>query len=254
MGLLDIFKTKEKPAETFQQKKADRPECDISKTQTIVDLLLIPKDHRDEKWKFSFLENVITASFRCNAPQVTIGPDAFPYFALLTPEPHKSFESFCINNMKDDFLLEKGFGIIINPTSNSVEWVFSYGDIVNLELNKEFYSTPELPEIKLEEVLEKNEEVLIAQPSESYLPSTSRNVIKKYLQTKGIKKPEIMMICRKSEGTIIQELVFNIFREDFSSTEELNNLMRRISWFLPRHYIVLSIPKNSNLTSGFNDL
>jgi hypothetical protein len=253
MGLFDIFKTK-KPTENIQQKKADRPECDISKTQIMVDLFSVPKENRDDKWKQTFFENVQTASFACNNPQVTVGPDGFPYFTLLTPEPHKPFDSFCIRNMKDDFLLEKGFGITINPKDNSVEWVFSYGDIVNLHLNKEFYTVTDNIEIKNEETIKNDEEILIAQPSETYLPKETRAIIKKHLQANGIKQPKIMMICRKVDGTVIQELAFNIFREDFSSIDQLNNLMRQLSWFLPRHYIILSVPKNSNLTKNFDNL
>lgn len=254
MGIFDIFKTKKNPTENIQQKKADRPECDILKTQIMVDLFSVPREQRDDKWKQSFLESVQTASFACGNPQVTIGPDGFPYFSLLTPEPHKPFESFCIRNIKDDFLLEKGIGITINPKDNSVEWVFSYGDIVNLHLNKEFYTVKDDIEIKNVETIEKDEKILIAQPSENYLPKETRSVIKKHLQANGIKQPKIMMICREIEGTVIQELAFNIFREDFSSTDQLNNIMQQLSWFLPRHYIILSVPKNSNLTKHFGNL
>ncbi|HEX8514548.1 MAG TPA: hypothetical protein VF868_00005 [Bacteroidia bacterium] len=254
MGLFHFFKTKEKQAENIQQKKSDRPECDISKTQIMADLFSVPREKRDDKWKQTFFENVQTASFACNNPQVTIGPDGFPYFALSTPEPQKPFESFCIRNMKEDFLLEKGLGITINPTDNSVEWVFSYGDIVNLHVNSEFYSKTDNIEIENQETIKKKEEVLIAQPSESYLPAQTRSVIRKYLQDKGIKQPKIMMICRKMDGTVIQELAFNIFRENFSSVEQLNLFLRQLSWFLPRHYIILSVPKDSNLTNGFHNL
>ena len=254
MGLFDIFKKKEIPTIDIQQNKTDRSECDISKTQIMVELFSVPKMQRDDKWKQSFLEGVQTASFACANPQITIGPDGFPYFTLSTPEPNTSFESFCIRNMKDDFLLERGFGITINPKENSVEWVFSYGDILNLHLNKEFYSTTSNAEIKNEDTIAKGEEILIAQPSETYLPKEARAVIKKHLQANGIKQPKIMMICRKVEGVIVQELAFNIFREDFSSTDQLNHLMLQISWFLPRHYIILSLPKNSNLTKKFDNL
>ena len=254
MGLLDFFKTKSKPTETIQPKKADRTECDISKTQIIVDLLSIPKDQRDEKWQQIFFENVQTASFACNDPQVIIGPDGFPYFSLATPKPNKQFESFCIKNMKDDFLLEKGFGVIVNPIEDSVDWVFTYGNIVNFHLNNEFYTETDFLEIKTEETIKNDEEVLIAQPSDKYLPKQTRNIIRKYMQNRGIKHPKIMMICRKYQGELIQELAFNVFKEDFSSIEQLNNFMHQLSWFLPSHYIIVSVPKHSNLTQNFGDL
>lgn len=254
MGLFDFLKTKDKQAETIVQPKVDRPECDITKTQVMVDLFQIPQEQRDDNWRQTFYDNVQTASYACGNPQIFTGPDGFPYFILRTPEPNKPFESFCIRNMKDDFLLDKGFGVAINPRENSVDWVFSYGDIVNLHLNKEFFSKTDTVEIENEVTIKKDEKVLIAQPSESFLPGQARQCLKAFLQSIGIKRPKIMMVCRTIDGQVIQELAFNIFREDFQSLDQLNYRLKQISWFLPRHYVVLSMPKYTNFTSHFADL
>lgn len=254
MGLFDLFKTKDKPREKASQTKTDRTECDITKTQTIDTLLQIPQQQRDENWRQTFFDNIQTASFACGDPQIFTGPDGFPYFILRTPEPNKPFESFCINNMKGDFLLDQGLGVAINPKESSVDWVFSYGDIVNLHLNKEFFSKTDTVEIQNEETLTKEEEVLLAQPSETFLPHQARNNLKIFLQSIGIKRPKIMLVCRTIEGQLIQELAFNIFREDFQSIDQLNYRLKQISWYLPRHYIILSLPKDSNFTNNFSDL
>ena len=254
MGLFDFLKTKDKQAETIVQPKVDRPECDITKTQVMVDLFQIPQEQRDDNWRQTFYDNVQTASYACGNPQIFTGPDGFPYFILRTPEPNKPFESFCIRNMKDDFLLDKGFGVAINPRENSVDWVFSYGDIVNLHLNKEFFSKTDTVEIENEVTIKKDEKVLISQPSESFLPGQARQCLKAFLQSIGIKRPKIMMVCRTIDGQVIQELAFNIFREDFQSLDQLNYRLKQISWFLPRHYVVLSMPKDTNFTSHFADL
>ena len=98
--------------------------------------------------------------------------------------------------MKDDFLLDKGFGVAINPKENSVDWVFSYGDIVNLHLNNELSTKTDTVEIANEVTIEKDEKVLIAQPSESFLPSQARQALRTFLKSIGIKRPKIMMVCR----------------------------------------------------------
>ena len=234
--------------------KADRPECDINKTQTLIDLFQIPPEQRDEAWSNSFYENVQTASYACGTPQVFRGPDGFPYFILKTPEPNQPFESFCISNMKDDFLLEKGFGVVLNPTDLGADWVFSYGDILNLHLNREFYSHTDDPVVENVETVKKETEILIAQPSETYLPKQSRVIIEKFLQSIGLQQPKLVMICRTVNEKMVQELAFNIFVEDFADSEQLNNYLHRISWFLPRHYIILAVPKNSDLVNHFADL
>jgi hypothetical protein len=254
MGFFDFLKFKNKPiAEPVQQRK-NRPECDITKTQAMDNLLRVAREQRDDKWLQTFYSNVQTASFACGNPQVFTGPDNFPYFVLQIPEPGKPFESFCIRNMKDDFLLDKGFGVAINPKNNSVDWVFSYGDIVNLHLNNEFYSKKDNVEIKNEDTIENEEKVLVGQPSETFLPAQARKALRAFLQSIGVQRPKIMMVCRTKQGQVIQELAFNIFREDFQSVDQLNYRLQQISWYLPRHYVILSLPKKSNLTSSFEDL
>ena len=254
MGLFDFLKTKERLQEKIVQPKVDRPECDITKTQTMVDLFKIPQEQRDDNWRQTFYDNVQSASYACGNPQTFTGPDGFPYFVLKTPEANQPFESFCIRNMKDDFLLDKGFGVAINPKENSVDWVFSYGDIVNLHLYNELSTKTDTVEIENEVTIEKDEKVLIAQPSESFLPSQARQALKTFLKSIGIKRPKIMMVCRTIEGQAIQELAFNIFREDFQSIDQLNYRLKQISWFLPRHYVILSVPNESSFTNHFADL
>ena len=254
MGLFDFFKPKEKQQEKILKPKVDRLECDITKTQTMVNLFKIPQEQRDENWRQTFYNNVQSASYACGNPQIFDGPDGFPYFVLKTPEANQSFESFCIRNMKDDFLLEKGFGVAINPKENSVDWVFSYGDIVNLHLNNELFTKNDTVEIENEVTIKKDEKMLIAQPSESFLPSQTRRALKIFLKSIGIKRPKLMMVCRTIDGQVIQELAFNIFREDFESIDQLNHRLKQISWFLPRHYIVLSVPNESSFTNHFADL
>jgi len=231
-----------------------RTECDISKTQIIAELILVPRDQRDEKWNQSFLLNVQMASFACADPQVMTGPDGFPYFVLNLPKPQTPFESFCIRNLKDDYLLENGYGVTINPTENAAEWVFSHGDIVNLHLNNEFYSKSPEVEIKAEVTLDKNEELLIAQPSETYLPKQTRVVLKNYLQYYGVTEPKIMLISRKEKGKMIQELAINVFKEETRSPELLPKFMQQVAWFLPKHYILVLVPKNSTITEHFEVL
>ena len=254
MGLFDFLKIKEKQVEKTTQPKGDLHECDITKTQVMVDLFQISQDQRDDNWRQTFYNNVQSASYACGNPQIFAGPDGFPYFVLQTPEANQPFESFCIRNMKDDFLLDKGFGVAINPKENSVDWVFSYGDIVNLYLNNELSTKSDTIEIENEVTIEKDEKFLIAQPSETYLPSQARQALKTFLKSIGINRPKIMMVCRTIKGQVIQELAFNIFREDFQSIDQLNYRLKQISWFLPRHYVVLSVPNESNFTTHFADL
>jgi hypothetical protein len=52
----------------------------------------------------------------------------------------------------------------------------------------------------------------------------------------------------------VQSLVFSVFAEDFGSRKEFDEVMYRLSWFLPGHYGLLSIAKDSELAKLFAPL
>ena len=74
-------------------------QCDVSKVEILLDLFKVTADQRDDEWTDMFYANVIDASFRAETPQIFHGPDGFPYFSLLNPEPLKPFDSFCLCNL-----------------------------------------------------------------------------------------------------------------------------------------------------------
>lgn len=207
---------------------------DLEKTQILVELFTVSKDQRDDNWKKKFLTNVDMASFCSRDPQVMLGPDGFPYFSLYLPEPNKEFQCFVLKHMKDDFLLSKGIGVVICPGENSAEWVFSYGDILNYHLSGQFYTVEDHKD--LSPIADDSEKVLVGQPDEKYFPKAARDVLRRYLATKGVTDPKILLMVRGS----VKELVFNMTAEVFQSPQQYEDVMNRISWFLPRHYVYSS--------------
>ena len=246
MGIFD-FLTKTKDAKVAQNKQETKPYLgDLAKTHILDTLLQTPPQKRDETWKKSFLDNLSQASFRCGNPQTIIGPDGFSYFQLFLPEPNKSFQCFVIENMKDDFLLSLGLGVVINPTSSGADWVLTYGDIVHYHIHKVFYtdSTPFLDAKKSK--TSPNEEVLVAQPSSSFLPNQAREVIAKFLKNRGVKHPKILLLTRWNEAKkeMTQELVFNLIPQNFANKESYQHVMHSLGWYLPREYIFAGADEN----------
>jgi hypothetical protein len=234
-------------------------EADMDKISKVVALFKVPQEKRDQNWHTSFYQYVLTASFTSDTEQVFTGPDGFPYFILRTPEPDKPFKSFCIHNLKD-YLLDNGLGVVLNPTTHAADWVFTHGDIVNLHLNNEFVTMRDdndLQNIDFKEtvgVIKTTEEVLVGQPSVQYLPKQTRMALKKFLQGKGIKNPMVMLIVSKGTGKMLQKLAFNVHPEDFAAQEKLDHRIRQIGWFLPSHYILVTLLKNDSLTQNFSAL
>ncbi|WP_208178409.1 hypothetical protein [Hymenobacter negativus] len=242
MGLFDFLKptAPPTPAPAAPAEAAEPYLGDLAKTNELYHLVAVPKPERDEAWDAAFLANVSAASFRCGSPQIIQGPDGFPYFQLFLPEPGVGFQCYVIERMKDDFLLERGLGVVINPTPAGPDWVLSYGDIVNFALNQEFYTTEETPFSKelSDELIEGEEQVMVGQPNETLLPQATRNVLREYLQNNGIATPKIVLLMRhRTNGAgISQDLVFNITPHDFGNETLYRSVMQQIGWFLPRHY------------------
>lgn len=249
MGLFDIFKKKEQSKSVVQDQPSEAYLGDLDKTNIIFHLVQIPRSERDENWTKTFLENVGMASFRCGEEQIITGPDGFPYFQLLLPEPGNSFQCFVIDKMKDDFLLNSGFGVVVNPTGNSADWVFSYGDILNYHLNKTFLTGNKTHFSKENEVetISANEEVLIGQPSEVLLPKNTRKLLHEFLKANGVKNPKILLLMRrlKNEAGVSQDLVFNITPTNFENENIYRSVMQTISWYLPRHYTIIGMEEKS---------
>jgi hypothetical protein len=229
-------------------------QCDISKVEPLLKLLRTPANGRDAAWSESFYSTVVDASFRCETPQIFNGPDGFPYFSLLSPEPLKTFDSFCICNLVEP-ATEKGFGIAINRQADGVDWVFSYGDLLTLRLTGSLKSSSVLsPEPPKTITIEKEETVLLGAPSESYLPSYARAVIRAFMQQSlCVKEPQVFLMHRAADSRPMQ-LVFSVFREQFQTDETYFNALNHLSWFLPRHYSITGIPMSSDMRKNFAPL
>jgi hypothetical protein len=226
--------------------------CDINKTGIIVDLFSVPADQRDGAWKKEFFDNVFDASFACGNPQIFRGPDGYPYFQLSTPEPYKSFDSFCICNLLEQATNE-GFGIAINPRENGVDWVFTCGDLLTYRLFGAF-EVGQVQQGHTQTVIQKETQVLVGAPSEAILPAYTRQILKMFIeQNTGDKSPGVFLMNNAS-ATPPQSLVFSIFKEDFPDEARFKSLMIGLSWFLPRHYPPTSISRQPKPISQFYPL
>ncbi len=260
MGLFDFLKKipadeggKSQPSDEKSQPQASTKTPylgDLEKTQQIERLVQTPSSERDDAWQKAFLENVLQASFRCGDPQMMTGPDGFPYFQLFLPEPNQPFQCYVIEHMKDDFLLSSGYGVVINPAQAQPDWVFSYGDIVNLHINHTFYTTGETlfsKSVQQVEVIEEDEEVLTGQPAESILPAATRQVLSQFLKAQGVVNPKVLLMQRINAKTkqMTQDIVFNTTPEHFENEEHYRAKMQSIRWFLPNHYSYVGISEKT---------
>ena len=260
MGLLSFFKNRQivKP-QALQAPAFKAPEANANAAQLVAELLQVEQVKRDSSWYAAFYQFIQTAGFEAGEPPIITDAAGHSFFVLKTPEAGQPFEAVCIRDSKD-FLLDKGFGIAINPTDTHAEWLFSYGDIVNLHINDSFVTGTAAADVrhiemtKRVEVVKKGEDIMLAQPSDKYLPVQARAIIKKLLQQKGIRNPKTLLMCRKTGGRMIEELAFNVYPGDFANTQQRDELMQVITWYLPSHYTAISFREDTWMTKYFEPL
>src|SRR5690606_2176490 len=207
---------------------------DLEKTLIINQLMEVPFADRDEQWRDDFLRNIDGANLKLREPEVALSNDGFPFIQLETVRTGESFQAFVIQNQLDT-IMEQGFGIVINPHLSQPDWVFSYGDLVNKHLNGSFYTDGGVfsnPDEYTQ--IEKDEEILVGQPSEDIFPDFLRRHIREFMQYSGVKNPKVMLIARNytDEERASQDLVFNIIPAQFATENEFNTIMNTLRWFL----------------------
>jgi len=209
---------------------------DLNKTVVMSELFAVPREQRDEKWIKTFFANVADASFCCENPQVIQGPDGFPYVRLTMPEAGKSFTCYVIRHMIPQFLLEKGFGIAINPDKEQPDWIFSYGDLVNFHIHgafdaKGFDFNPAEAKPGEEENIAVGTKITTGNPSEKIIPIPSRAVLRAFFEAHGV-SPKIMLMSR-GDGL---DLVIPATPDSFSDPDHYQYFCAALRWFLPGYY------------------
>ena len=270
MGLFDIFKKTDTAKETeagkvvgtesvVESEKQKMPQeylGDLEKTQMLSVLLAVPMEQRDVDWVSRFLDDLPLASLRAGTPQLIAGPDGFPYFQLFVPEPGEEYQSFYIERMITDFLLERGYGVVINPGEGQPDWVLSYGDLLNYHLNGSFFTAEDSQfsiSSNTEEVVAEGEEIMVGQPAETILPSETRKLLKDFFELNGIEGPKVLLMARKIGEELKQDLAFNITPDRFETEDHYRNMMQTVTWYLPRHYSVIGL-HDDNIETGFMPL
>jgi hypothetical protein len=214
------------------------PKFDLAQTQALADLFAAPRETRDGTWREKFYTAAPDATLMAFEPQVSQGPDEFSYFHLAIPDPGP-VTPFCVTHLLD-VSLDGGFGIAIfgdSSRSERPEWVFTYGDLLSYNLFGHFEGEPGE---RLSPGASKQNQVLIAAPSEAYLPSRARKAMGNFVrQMYHHPDPRIALVC-DPQAT----LMINLTLADYDGDEdELQAAVRYLTWYLPRTYRVAPMPE-----------
>jgi hypothetical protein len=199
----------------------------LGSTRIVQALLKMPKPDRDLAWSRLFLAHVADAAFFTRNPSVILGADRFPFFALHATPDDQPYPAHVIHHMKDDILLERGMGVVINPSGQEADWAFTYGDILHFHLHGVFYPAPaEATPVPPDQGL----------APQDRLPQAARNALRVFLQGLGVPAPTVLLAAWDHAGPGSLELVFGFSPQEFKSLDDFRFAMNNLSWFLPRNY------------------
>lgn len=187
---------------------------------------LLRETKRDNKWQNNFLNLIEKAKLEIAKPESLHGPDYFPYLGFSTEGDGKLSLLSELDNA-----IHECKGIVINPQKPRPDWFFPVGSLVARKNYGEFYIKHE-PRGRFEKTLNKDEEVLVASPSESILPSSVRREIKSLLEDLGYSKIQIRYQAQLGQSAS-QFVMFKLPQELLQSKERTDFIMTKICWYLP---------------------
>jgi hypothetical protein len=221
-----------------------KTQCDLEATKVVVELLQHrPHDQRNAEWIVDLLTTLPYACLALGEPNAIAGPDGFPYLHLQAPEADKPFQALCILDEIEQLTL-KGLGVVIDPQSESSRWVLTAGDVLQLRLSDSLVLLPNAysPGGPLEGNFlgSEAEEVLLAPPSEEYLPTYTRHLLRAELAHLGIEHPGVALMARTfGSGAAAGVQNHLSFLLPGVSEANIDGVLRHIAWHLPQHYVIL---------------
>ena len=234
MGIFNIFKKKTLIENTIKENK---------EFKNIELLFKTPLNDRNEHWIKDFNTSIKQYNFSKNNIEFFEDTKGMNYLNL-------SLDSNANNKIWDfiNFCLENGVGISINGSKQESDWIFTFGELLDYQINGTFYSN-EISKPFTGQVIDRylnGEQATIGQPSTEYFPDSARLQIKNFLATFGLENIKIALIWWRENNRLT--LAFEIIPEMFknSTNDLLNSLLHYIKWYLPNHYDVIFIEGNED--------
>lgn len=209
---------------------------ELNKTEIKFDELLNVKQVlRDEKWEENFLQILPNQKLVLINDQPQNGPDGWPYLLtkIETADLKSPVESESFLNL-NSWLSEKGIGLVINPQKNYPDYVFTYGMLWYFKFNGKFLEkNASISKENLDNPLDLSAQHWSGDPSESFLPTSVRKILKQFFMDQGVLDLKVGMLS--SDQTNF-DLCFSIESLGNPPKKEWKGILEAISWFLPAHY------------------
>lgn len=210
-------------------------------TVTFDSLLKVRPANRDAAWRNSLLESVMYTELIVS-DKIAIGvTDGFNYLDLVIPTLGTGNKT---KRLVDTYeaCLHVGFGAAVREVdvAEPILLPITFGQLLGFKLTGKLHdfdfvpppSSPPNPG---------DTQIKTSQPSLEYFPAVARAVMKRYLQDNGVSKPAMFLMY---DPTLPRpdELVFNLFREDFPSEADYCRVRDRLMWYLTPMFGAVCFP------------
>ncbi|MGE4130166.1 MAG: hypothetical protein AB7F86_00930 [Bdellovibrionales bacterium] len=199
-------------------------------------LVQLPESARDEAWERRFLDAILQMRVDVlNNGETVRGPDGWPYLSVKTGGEGEEEFSKVVR-----WLAGRGIGLVVNSFKMVPDYVFTYGMIWNFVETGRFITPWEVP-LPGEVHLAPESRPLIGPPTEKYLPSYVRSILRELLGQQGFSKP-LILVATTGDFKVQDLLLARESVGSLSATEQ-RDLAEALSWFLPLHYSLVFVDK-----------
>lgn len=210
----------------------------------IHEMTLVKEDLRNLDWEEKFFLELSKSEISLMTDQPQMGPDGWPYLLTQTDGEEKEPAQKIIQ-----WAAQKGIGLVINPSKDYPDYVFTYGMLWNFRETGRFLAA----QVPLPSSLSKLEigkgEIFKGQPTEAFLPPYVRQVLKDFFRDQNLLQPKILLISQDQKN---YDLAFSIESLGNPPEKEHQGILEAISWFLPPHYSLALVSEVQ--ISGFEPL
>jgi hypothetical protein len=199
--------------------------------QSLESLFQVPDKNRDEKWEDQFLQAFSETKVQVLSPDPQNGPDNWPYLMVETNSIAEEPSQRVL-----EWLSTRGIGLVVNPHKDYPDFVMNYGMIWNFRKTGRFIHR--LPSVPTGEWTTETKILQSGPPTEDYLPSFVRKIVKEFFRDQGLMDPKILMISNDGKNF---DLAFSLESLGSPPVKEHEGIAEAIAWFLPGHYSLVLI-------------
>lgn len=214
---------------------------------SIEKLHAVAADKRDDDWYEQLFDILPQGHFALYSTEPQKAPDGFHYYFVSLLDKNTDLKSREIIGLDEETLedcLQRGVGIVIFPDAECRQdpvWILSYGELHAFYFYGNFSGDPE----DIEEMIAAEEngpnrgaDISVEKPDDEFIHPGAREVLKKFFGGLGFESVEIAMLRDPSEAPS-RSLVLSLHEDDFSTPDQLEEVVETVSWLLPPHRPVI---------------